>query len=83
MADVYVSQPQADTLDMLMYMYMYVRFPRGRGDLETEAPVLTLHGHDGAVVQVHDHAPGHGTSRLAHEVPSLGEEVQPVPGCGD
>ena len=61
---------------------MLVRFSSGRGYLKTIASVFTLHGHDRAVVQVQHHAAGHCPARLAHEVPSLGEEVKPVPGCG-
>lgn len=60
-----------------------IRFPVGGGDLEAVAPVLTVHCHHGAVVQVLDQAASHGTPGLAHEVPALGEEVQPLPGGGD
>lgn len=51
-------------------------------DLETVTPVLAIHGHDGAVVQVQHHAPRHRPPRLAHEVPPLGEEEKSVPGRG-
>lgn len=50
--------------------------------LETVASVFALHSHDGAVVQVKHHASSHRPTWLTHEVPSLGEEVQSVPGCG-
>lgn len=59
----------------------YIRFTIGGGDLKTVASVLTLYGHDGAVIQVQHHAPCHSPSWLAHEVPSLGKEVKAVPGC--
>lgn len=59
-----------------------IRFAGRGGDLKTVASVLALHGHDGAVVQVQHHAPRHRPARLAHQVPSLGEEVQSVPGRG-
>lgn len=59
-----------------------VRFSCRGGDLKTVASVLTLHSHDGAVVQVQHHAPRHGPPRLAHQVPPLGEEEESIPGCG-
>lgn len=61
---------------------IYARFAWRWCDLETVTPVLTIHGHNGAVVQVQHHAPRHRPPRLAHEVPPLGEEEQSVPGRG-
>lgn len=50
-----------------------------RRDLKAETAVLTVHSHDGAVVNVHNETSGYVSARLAHEVSSLGEEVLPVP----
>lgn len=58
-----------------------LRFSVGRGDLEAVSPVFTIHRHHGAVVQVLDQASCHGAPGLTHEVPTLCEEVKPLP-CG-
>lgn len=50
------------------------------GDLEAEAAVVTVHGHDGAVVQVGDQAARHLAAALLHQVPALREEVAALPG---
>lgn len=61
----------------------YSRFATGRGDLEAVSSVFTIHCHHRAVVQVLNQASSHSTPGLAHEVPALGEEVQPLPRGGD
>lgn len=61
----------------------YPRFATGRGDLEAVSSVFTIHRHHRAVVQVLNQASSHSSPRLAHEVPALGEEVQPFPCGGD
>lgn len=68
--------------DTKIPLAVYVRFSSRGCDLETVSPVLTFHRHHGAVIQVQNHTPRHSTSWLAHKVTSLGEEVEPVPGCG-
>lgn len=60
-----------------------LRFTTGHRNLEAVAPVLTVHRHHGAVVQVLNKASSHGAPGLAHEVPTLSEEVQSLPGSGD
>lgn len=59
-----------------------VRFAVGWSDLEAVSPVLTLHGHDRTVVQIQNHPASHCAPRLAHQVPPLREEEQPVPRRG-
>lgn len=49
-------------------------------DLETEAAVVAVHRHDGAVVEVSDQPARHLAPALLHQVTSLGEEVLPLPG---
>lgn len=60
-----------------------IRFSTGCGDLEAVSSVFTIHCHHRAVVQVLNQASSHGSPGLAHEVPALGEEVQPLPCGGD
>lgn len=60
-----------------------LRFPAGSGDLEAVSPVLAVHRHHRAVVQVLDQASSHRSPGLTHEVPALGEEVESLPGGGD
>lgn len=60
--------------------FKIVLFPIERCDLEAEPPILAVHCHDGAVIDVQDQTSGYGTTRLAHEVSSLSEEVLTVPG---
>lgn len=49
-------------------------------DLEAKAPVITVHSHDGRVVQVRDQASCHLAARLLHQVTPLREEILPLPG---
>lgn len=60
-----------------------IRFATGHGDLEAVSPVFTIHRHHRAVVQVLNQASSHSAPGLTHEVPALGEEVQPLPRGGD
>lgn len=49
-------------------------------DLEAEAAVVAVDGHDGAVVQVGDQAARHLAAALMHQVSPLREEVAALPG---
>ena len=49
-------------------------------DLEAEAAVVTVHRHDGGVVEVSDQPARHLAAALLHQVSSLREEVLTLPG---
>lgn len=50
------------------------------GDLEAEAPVVTVDRHDRGVVEVRHQPACHFAPALLHQVASLREEVLPLPG---